>query len=255
MRENEVLRVLVVDDESPARRDIKRMLKKIVGVETVGEGRDGIEAVELIRELRPDLVLLDIQMPGLDGFQVLARLAGLRDFPSVIFITAYDQYALKAFDVHAVDYILKPVDEERLVEAIGRVRRVRKGLEGNPDLEALLQTIGALPKRIAVRCADSLVMVDADDILYATISSGEVRVVAREIEGTARQRSLDELQRELSPGRFMRVHRSYLANLRQIHEITPHFSGSYRLRMGGKGGPVVPLSRGQAKELKKVLKW
>ena len=98
-------------------------------------------------------------------------------------------------------------------------------------------------------------MIDADDILYATISSGEVVVVTRELEGTARQRSLDELERELSTGRFMRVHRSYVANLRQIHEIIPHFSGSYRLRMGGKGGPVIPLSRAQAKELRKMLKW
>ncbi|UCF05255.1 MAG: response regulator transcription factor [bacterium] len=249
------IRALVIDDEKPARGDIKRMLAKIEGIEVVGEAGDGIEAVERIDELRPDLILLDIQMPGLDGFQVLERLAGHEKLPSVIFITAYDQYALRAFEVHAVDYLLKPVDEGRLVGAVDRVRRIRKGTESGPDMETLLQTMNILMRRLAIRKGDAVVMVDTDDVLYATVDAGEVRVVTREFEGASRHRSLDELERELSALQFMRIHRSYLANLKQVHEITPHFSGGYRLRMGGSGGPVIPVSRSQAKELRKLLKW
>jgi DNA-binding LytR/AlgR family response regulator len=249
------IRALVIDDEKPARGDIRRMLAKIEGIKVVGEAGDGIEAVALIDELRPDLILLDIQMPGLDGFQVLDRLSGRDKLPSVIFVTAYDRYALRAFEVHAVDYLLKPVDEERLVGAVDRARRIRKGSESGPDMEALLQTMNLLMRRLPIRRGDAIVMVDSDDVLYATVDAGEVRVVTREFEGASRHRSLDELEREFSPLQFMRIHRSYLANLKQIHEITPHFSGGYRLRMGGPGGPVIPVSRSQAKELRKLLKW
>lgn len=255
MAKRDVLSVLIVDDERPARRDLRRIMEKIDDVEIAGEASDGFDAATKIETLHPDLVLLDIQMPGMDGFQVIGKLAGMEDFPSIIFITAYDQYALRAFEVHAVDYILKPVDERRLAEAVERVRRVRKGLERSPDLDALLETIGYAPKRLALRSGDTLVMVNIDDILYATVSSGDVLVVTRDFEGTANVRSLDELQKELTPGRFVRVHRSYVANISQLHEITPWFSGSYRLQMGGKGGPVIPLSRLYAKKLRKLLKW
>ncbi len=249
------LRVLIADDEKPARRDIRRMLGSIGGVEVVGEAADGPETVELIREIRPDLVLLDIQMPGLDGFQVLGKLEGAGPMPSVVFITAYDEHALRAFEISAVDYILKPVDEKRLARAIEGVRRMRNGIEERPGIEELLEKAGILSGRIALRNGESLVMVDTDDILYATVSQGEVTVVTRDCEGSANCRSLDELQRELPGERFMRVHRSYIANLRQVHEITPRFSGSYRLRMGGSEGPVIPVSRAQAKKLRRRLKW
>jgi two-component system response regulator LytT len=255
MTEKDVLRILVVDDEAPARRDLKRILGKLAGVVIAGEAGDGHEAVKSIRKLRPDVVLLDIQMPGLDGFQVVGRIAGMEREPSVIFITAYDEYALRAFDVHAIDYVLKPVEEKRLAQAIARARRIRTGAEAGPDLAALLGAVGAAPKRIAVRQGESLVMVDVNDILYATVDGGSIKVVAREVEGSVAFRSLDELGRELGPGRFMRVHKSYLANVGRIYEITPWFGGSYKLRMDAKGGPEIPLSRAQAKELRKILRW
>jgi len=255
MVDKERLRILVVDDEAPARRDLKRILGTIAGVEIAGEAGEGHEAVKSIRKLRPDVVLLDIQMPGLDGFQVVSRIADMERMPSVIFVTAYDEYAIKAFEVHAIDYILKPVEEKRLARAIERAQRIRKGAEAGPDLKALLDAVGASPKRLAVRQGESLVMVDANDILYATVSEGSIKVVAREVEGSVAFRSLDELAKELGPGRFMRVHKSYLANINRIYEITPWFSGSYQLRMEGKGGPVIPLSRAQARELRKILKW
>jgi|WetSurMetagenome_2_1015567.scaffolds.fasta_scaffold13204_3 two-component system, LytTR family, response regulator LytT len=255
MAEKERLRVLIVDDEAPARRDLKRILGTIAGVEIAGEAGDGHEAVKLIRKLGPDVVLLDIQMPGLDGFQVVSRIADMESAPSIVFVTAYDEHAIKAFEVHAVDYLLKPVEEKRLAQAIERARRIRKGAEAGPDLTALLGAVGASSKRLAVRQGESLVMVDANDILYATVADGSIKVVAREVEGSVAFRSLDELAKELGPARFMRVHKSYLANINRIYEVTPWFGGSYQLRMEGKGGPVIPLSRAHARELRKILKW
>jgi DNA-binding LytR/AlgR family response regulator len=255
MNEHERLRVLIADDEAPARKDLKRILGKIEGVEVVGEACEGLEAVKLVKKLEPDVVLLDIQMPGLDGFQVVARVSELESAPAIIFVTAYEEYAIRAFDVHAVDYVLKPVEEKRLAEAITRARRVRKGVEAGPDLKALLKAVGASGRRLALRQGECLVMVDVDDVLYATLESGSVKVFARGLEGVVNFRSLDELEKELGPGQFVRVHRSYLANINHIHEITPWFSGSYKLRMEGKGGPVIPLSRAQARELRKILKW
>jgi two-component system response regulator LytT len=255
MVEQELLRVLIVDDEKPARDDIARMLRAIEGIDIVGEAGDGPAAVKAIRKKAPDVVLLDIQMPGLDGFQVLTQLAGLEAMPTVVFITAYDKYALKAFDVHAADYVLKPVDEERLERAMQRAGQIHRGTERRPDLDALLETIGAAPRRMAIRKGDSLVMIDVADIVYATSSGGEVRIVTGNAEGAATFRSLDELQRELPAAGFVRVHRSYLANVDHIHEIRPWFSGSYKLRMRDERGPVIPLSRGYAKAVRKLLRW
>ncbi len=255
MREDVRLGVLIVDDEKPARDDIARMLDKMEGVEIVGEAGDGVEAVREIERLAPDILLLDIRMPGLDGFQVVEKLSGLDETPAVIFVTAFDTYALKAFEVHAADYILKPVDEKRLAEAIDRAARVRRGLETGPDLAALVEAFGDGPRRLALRKNDSVVMVDIDDVLYATSSGGEVKIVTKELEGAASCRSLDELHRELPPSLFVRVHRSYIANIKQIHEIRPWFSGSYQMRMANDKGPVIPLSRGYAKDLRKILKW
>ncbi len=255
MIDNDSLRVLIVDDEAPARRDIRRMLGKMEHIAIAGEAADGLEAVEMIQKTHPDVVLLDIQMPGLDGFQVIEKLENMDEMPAIIFITAYDQYAVRAFEVHAVDYLLKPVEEERLVEAIERMRRIRKGLEQSSDLVALLRTIGGGSKRIPVRQGAGHVMVSEEDILYATLASGDVFIATEGIEGATNFRSLDRLLQELTPGKFVRAHRSYIANLQKIHEITPRPGGSYRLRLGNANGPVIPLSRTQARELRKLLKW
>ncbi len=255
MPDREMLRVLVVDDEKPARKDIARLLGAINGFESIGEAGDGFEAVKAIKSKKPDIILLDIQMPGLDGFQVLKKLSGHEHMPAVIFITAYDEYALEAFEVHAIDYILKPVEEKRLRKALDRAARILRGQQSPPDLAALLNTMNAAPQRLALRREDSHVMVDVSDILFAASSGGEIKVVTSDMEGEASARSLDELQRDLPPKIFVRVHRSYLANINRIHEITPWFSGSFRLRMGDGKGPMIPLSRGYAKQLRKILKW
>ncbi len=255
MNESRKLTVLVVDDEKPARRDIIRILGKVDNVEVTGQAGDGKEALKLMERCEPDIILLDIQMPGLDGFQVLEAFPEDKPLPAVIFITAYDEYALQAFDVHAVDYLLKPVDEERLIEAIDRVRRVKRFDDGGSDIRALLKSLRPGPLRLAVQCGGRLITLDIQDILYATVSAGDVMVAGDGVEGRTSYKSLDELQSELPSDKFIRVHRSYLANIGRIHEILPRPGGSYRLRMGGKEGPVIPLSRSRAGELRKILKW
>jgi two-component system LytT family response regulator len=250
---SETLKVLIVDDERPARRDLTRILGKIEGFEKAGEAGDGLKAVEMIRTGAPDIVLLDIQMPGLDGFQVLGRLGETGDIPPVIFVTAYDQYAIRAFDVHAVDYILKPVDEDRLREALIRARGRVAGTIPRQDLDELLRSVGALTQRVPVRRGSGDVMVNVQEILYACVSDGEVSIVTDDLEGTSSRRSLDELQSELSAGMFMRVHRAYLANIYRIREIIPWENNSFRIRMGNDEGPVIPVSRANARELKRRL--
>ncbi len=251
----DTLKVLIVDDERLARKDLSRMLSRIEGFEKAGEAADGIEAVAKVRDTAPDIVLLDIQMPGLDGFQVLGKLAGSGGaIPPVIFVTAYDQYAVRAFDVHAADYILKPVDEERLREALMRAReRARSGVP-RQDLGELLRSVGALAQRVPVRRGSGVVMVDVQEILYACISEGEVSIVTSDLEGMSPRRSLDELQSELPAGMFMRVHRAYLANIYRIREIIPWETGSFRLKMGSDDGPVIPVSRANARELRSRLR-
>jgi DNA-binding LytR/AlgR family response regulator len=250
---NETMKVLIVDDEKPARKDLTRILGKIEGFDKAAEAGDGIEALEKIRDLSPDIVLLDIQMPGLDGFQVLGRVGEGGEIPPVIFVTAYDQYAIRAFDVHAVDYILKPVDEDRLREALGRARERARGTMPKQDLDELLLSVGALSQRVPVRRGAGTVMVDVQEILYACVSDGEVTVVTDDLEGTSSRRSLDELQSELPAGMFMRVHRAYLANVYRIREIVPWENNSFRIRMGTDEGPVIPVSRANAKELRRRL--
>ncbi len=250
---SETLKVLIVDDERPARKDLTRILGKIEGFVKVGEASDGLKAVEMIRTGAPDIVLLDIQMPGLDGFQVLGRLGETGDIPPVIFITAYDQYAMRAFNVHAVDYILKPVDEDRLREALIRARERAAGTAPRQNLDELLRSVGALAQRVPVRRGSGVVMVDVQEILYACVSDGEVSIVTDDLEGISSRRSLDELQSELPAGMFMRVHRAYLANVYRIHEIIPWESNSFRIRMGSDEGPVIPVSRANARELKRRL--
>ncbi len=250
---SETLKVLIVDDERPARRDLTRILGKIEGFEKAGEAGDGLKAVEMIRAGAPDVVLLDIQMPGLDGFQVLGKLGETGDIPPVIFVTAYDRYAIRAFDVHAVDYILKPVDEDRLREALGRARDRAQGTAPRQELDELLRSVGALTQRVPVRRGSGVVMVDVQEILYACVSDGEVSIVTHELEGTSSRRSLDELQSELPAGMFMRVHRAYLANVYKIREIIPWENNSFRIRMGSDDGPVIPVSRANARELKRRL--
>jgi len=253
------LRAVVVDDEPLAREELVHLLTSFPEVEVVGEGANGVEGMELIERERPNLAFLDIRMPGLDGFQVVRHLARRQIVPQIVFVTAYDQYAIKAFEVSATDYLLKPVDKKRLAAAIekakGRLGRVDAAA---PNLEALLGALGRRGehlRRIPVKRGDRLGLIDADSLAYAYIADGTVYAVTATACEVTGYRTLEELEADLDPELFMRVHRSYLANINKVTEIIPWFSGTYRLKMADRAGTEIPLSRAQAKRLRRLMKW
>jgi two-component system, LytTR family, response regulator LytT len=218
-----------------------------------------VEALTVIEECQPDVVMLDVQMPGLTGFEVARRVmqAGLESH--VVFVTAFDQYAIDAFEVNAVDYLLKPVEPARLQTAVERVRK-RLAAEkpaAKPDLEQLLQMLGDRQGRreqLAIKVEDRFLLVHTDEVVHASVEDDEIRVVTNSLSGTSNYRTLDELQTRLDPAVFWRVHRSHLVNINKIKEIVPWFSRNYILRMKDGKGSEIPVSRSQTRRLREYLK-
>jgi two-component system LytT family response regulator len=253
------LRVLVVDDEPPARERLRRMLAEVESVEVIGEAGDGVRALEMITALAPDLVLLDIQMPELDGFGVIEA---LKDPPAVIFVTAYDDYAIRAFEVNATDYLLKPFNRERLKGAISRAReeRARDSALGAAERFAtrfapLLENLasqGQYLARLAVCDRHNIRVLDVDEVDWIGIAKDQVLVHVGDKAYPIRY-ALAKLEARLDPRRFFRAHRSAIVNLDRVEEIIPWFKGSHKLRL--TTGAEVELSRAQGRELRKILHW
>jgi len=272
---------LIIDDEQLARDELKYLLDQVGGVEVVAQGTNGIEAVDLIEEHRPDLVFLDVQMPGLDGFAVIKRLmdrnkstaamgeACGEPLPQIVFATAYDQYAVRAFDVNAVDYLLKPFDVSRVRQAVDRVRGRMAGSAADApgsampesQVDALLRLLnrpqGALrtpqPAKLIVQAQSRLLLVDQAEICYAAIDEGVIRVVTDKFEGQSKCRTLEELLDLLDPGMFWRAHRGFVVNINHIREVVPWFKSSYQLRMDDKRQTEIPVSRGQTRRLRELF--
>lgn len=258
------IRTVIVDDEPLALEELAFQLNAFEDIDVIAQGTNGIEASQLIKETDPDLVILDIQMPGMDGFQVIREVTEKEGhIPKVVFVTAYDHYAIKAFEVNAVDYLLKPIDEEILQRAIQRVRKETKDTgEARHQLETLLRSMEPpspppprRSNRISVKKGSRIFLVDTSDIAYAYISEGVVFVVTNTLEGMTSYRTLEELEIDLDPQVFWRVHRGYIANIDRVIEVIPWFSGTYRLVMDDPEKREIPLSRTQAKKLRKILKW
>ncbi len=254
------LSTLIVDDEKPARDELAFLLKSMPEVSVVGQARNGLEALTFIKEKSPDLVFLDVQMPGLDGFGVIKKL--VKDkvrLPQIVFATAYDHYAVQAFEVSAVDYLLKPFDRGRLSKAIARARKFKES-EPSADerFRALLEQVGARgpapPAKLLLKTQQRLLLVDADEMVYATIEDGLITIVTRELEGHSNFRTLEELQEGLDAKRFWRAHRSYLVNINHIKEVVPWFKSSYQLRMDDRRASTVPVSRAQTRRLRELVK-
>jgi two-component system, LytTR family, response regulator LytT len=259
---NSDLRAVVVDDEQPAREEVCYLLGEIGGVQVVGQASDGIEALEVIEAESPDLVMLDVQMPGLTGFEVARRLFDAGIESQLVFVTAYDQHAIQAFDVNAVDYLLKPVEAARLTTAVDRVRR-RLASERRParptgaELDRLLHLLSQRQEhreQLAVRISDRLLLIQADEVVHASVENDVITVVTNSLSGTSNYRTLDELQARLDPAVFWRVHRSHLVNINKIKEIVPWFSRNYILKMKDAKGSEIPVSRSQTKRLREYLK-
>ena len=250
---------LIVDDEQPARDELAYLLKAIPDVEVVGQGKNGVEAVTLIRELNPHMVFLDVQMPGLDGLGVIKKLLDRKArMPYVVFATAYDHYAVQAFEVNAIDYLLKPIARGRLEKAVAKARREIEGAEPTAQkLDRLVQLVEERPlpqrSKLLVKSAGRLVLVNSDDIIYASIEDGVITIVTREIEGESNFRTVEELQGNLDPNTFWRAHRSYLVNINRIREVVPWFKSSYQIKMDDRKQTEIPVSRAQTRKLRELF--
>ncbi|GAC1420870.1 MAG: LytTR family DNA-binding domain-containing protein [Acidobacteriaceae bacterium] len=268
------LSALIIDDEPLARQELVYLLQSAGEVEIVAQGSNGIEAVELIRTHRPDVVFLDVQMPALDGFAVLKKLRDARtELPQIVFATAFDQYAVRAFEVNAVDYLLKPFDRERVLKAVDKVRtRIAQQAEAaggsaepmttDARLDALLRLVetrtqqpAARPHtgKVIVRAQNRLLLVDQREICFASIESGAISVVTATVAGQSNCRTLEELMEQLDPEAFWRAHRSFVVNIQHIREVVPWFKSSYQLRMDDPKKTEIPVSRAQTKRLRELF--
>ncbi len=290
------LTALVIDDEPLARQELQYLLDAAGDVVVLAHGSNGIEAVDLIRSHRPDVIFLDVRMPGLDGFAVLKKVLALdrrAKLPQIVFATAFDQYAVKAFEVNAVDYLLKPFDTKRVVKTLEKVRaHVSSAGEAAAEtqgsgaenllagrvagaeakLDALLRMVeehaaqiaapsasaapGGLPRpgKVVVRAQSRLLLVDQREVCFATIERGRISVVTKTVEGDSNCRTLEELMEQLDPEQFWRAHRSFLVNIQHIREVVPWFKSSYQLRMDDRKHTEVPVSRSQTRRLRELFK-
>ncbi len=253
------IKTLIVDDEQPARDELSFLLKAFPDIEIAGQGKNGIEAVNLIRELEPQLVFLDVQMPGLDGLGVIKRLLDKKvRLPLFVFATAYDHYAVHAFEVNALDYLLKPIARSRLEKTIEKIRRVLETAGTTHEkLDRLVQMIEERPAlqkaKLMVKSGGRLFLVDSEDVVYASIEDGVISIVTKDLEGQSNLRTVEELQGILDANTFWRVHRSYLVNINRIKEIVPWFKSSYQLRMDDRKQTEIPVSRAQTRKLRELL--
>ncbi|BDC50136.1 DNA-binding response regulator [Bryobacterales bacterium F-183] len=250
---------LIVDDEKLAREELNFLLRDYPDIEILATAENGIEAVRLIEDLEPDLVFLDVNMPGLDGMGVIRTLRE-KDIPLPHFVlaTAYDQYAVEAFRLDALDYVLKPIEKERLEETLDRARRVvaEKGPPADATEAALPRPSSPTPMRtkLLVRAQNRNLIVDAQDMIYATIEDGVISVVTTSIEGMLNYRTLEELQSNLDPDHFWRAHRSYIVNIDRIKEVIPWFNSSFQIKMTDKKETEIPVSRVQTKRLRNLFR-
>jgi two-component system LytT family response regulator len=264
-----ILKTLIVDDESLARRGLIHRLKNIADIKIVGEARNGREALKLIEEMKPDLVFLDIQMPGVSGFEVVQQLE-IETMPIILFLTAYDEYAVRAFEVNALDYILKPIDEDRLHQVLDKVRANLSQKRALKQKSQLLQLVSDLsgenissleelenkdvtellqkePSRLAIRDGGRTTWVNQDDIEWIDAAGDYMCVQALGVTYIMRK-TMKELEKELDENILQRIHRSTIVNVTQVKEMEAHINGEYFLTLDS--GHRVKLSRTYKDKLK-----
>ena len=249
------LRAVIADDEPLARERIRSLLESEPDVEVVRECRDGLEAVAAIEEERPDLVFLDVQMPELDGFGVIERI-GVENAPVVVFVTAFDEYALQAFEVNAVDYLMKPFDRERFRKALARARsqvQRDKGGDLNRKLLALIQELKVphgYVERVVVKSSGRIFFLKTDEIDWIEAAGNYIRVFAGSESHLLRE-TMNSFEQKLDPNRFIRIHRSTIVRIDRIAELQPLFHGDYLVVL--QGGKRLTLSRGYRERLSGIL--
>jgi two-component system, LytTR family, response regulator LytT len=248
-----VLSAIVADDEALARDEMKFLLGQIPDIEVIATASNGLEALDLIEKLDPAVAFLDIQMPGLDGLGVLKRLRERQiEPPHIVFATAFDQFAVEAFRLQAMDYILKPVDKERLEETVARARRATAERVSEPPPASLPRPVIPFTK-LLLRAGPRNLIVDPQELIYATIDDGIITMVTSQGDGQANFRTLEDLQAVLDPDLFWRAHRSFVVNINRIREVVPWFKSTYQLKMDDKKGTEIPVSRMQSRRLREML--
>jgi len=248
------MRSLIIDDEEPARARLGRMLAVHADIVLAGEARDGLEAISQIEVLQPELIFLDIQMPGLTGFEVLQSLPPDVPVPLVIFVTGFDQYALAAFEANALAYLMKPVEADRLAQALDRARKLT-GAAGEAEREQLLRVVREAPKplqQIVCRKRDRLVLTPPDQILWFQMEDGVVKAHTAADTFTVNYQ-LGELEAGLPPAAFFRARREVLVNLTRIREIHPYFKSGFLLVMADTAATEIVVSERQARSLRQRI--
>jgi two-component system, LytTR family, response regulator LytT len=245
---------IIADDEPLARDELKFLLDQIGDVEVVATATNGLEALDAIERLDPALAFLDIQMPGLDGLSVVRRLLERQiDPPHIIFSTAFDQYAIEAFRLDAMDYLLKPVDRERLEQTVIRARKIVADRISEPAIPVPATRPNAGFTKLLLKNGARNLIIDPQELIYATIDAGVITMVTAQTEGQANFRTLEELQAAIDPDLFWRAHRSFIVNINKIREVVPWFKSTYQLKMDDKKGTEIPVSRMQSRRLREML--
>ena len=234
-----MLKALVVDDEAPARSELRYLLGEAGGVEVVGEASNTIEALQLIKAIPYDVIFLDINMPGLTGVQLAEVLAGLARPPAIVFVTAHSEHAVKAFEVNAADYLVKPVELDRLKRSISK-------------LEPAAEQAPARIERIPVEKAGKKLLVSVDDILYV-MAKDDYSYLYTAADRYLSTISLAQLEAKLEPVGFFRIHRRYVVNLSRVKEVVPMYGGTLLLTLTDEAATQIPVSRRRVPSLKKAL--
>ena len=233
------------------------LLKDFPDVEILASASNGLEGVAMIEELEPELVLLDVQMPGMDGLGVIAKVRESGGpVPHFVLTTAFDQYAVEAFRLEALDYLLKPIEKDRLAESVARTKRIveEKHNQQEKSLDGSNGKANSHRNKLLVRTNNRNFIVDVQDLVYATIDDGMITVATAQFEGQSNYRTIEELQSNLDPDLFWRVHRSFLVNINKIREVIPWFKSSFQLKMNDRKQTEIPVSRIQTRRLRTLLK-
>lgn len=242
------IKVVVIDDEYLAIEELSFLLSKVPYIRILGKGEGGIEGLKLVEELKPDLVFVDVKMPDITGIQFSKEIKRRNIDCKIIFTTAYDQYAIEAFDVDAIDYILKPYEEERVLRAVSKAKDI---IKNNNVVSNKVSENNIILNKLPLLKDDKLVLIDVEDILLIHTEDRNIYIKTN-TETFISSYSLQELEERLKAKGFFRTHRSYLVNLNKIKEITPWFNGTYVATLEGSNKEV-PISRNQVKSFKQIL--
>jgi two-component system LytT family response regulator len=254
-----VMKAFLVDDEALALKRLQRMLAVTGRVEIAGTSTDPVEAVEAILKTKPDVLFLDIEMPGMTGFQMLSELDPQQQ-PLIVFTTAYDQYALEAFGVNSVDYLLKPIEAPQLARALDKVDRMRGGTEPRPEIRALLDRIAALaaggqstyPDRIASRTGERVELIELARVTHF-FARDKLTYAATAAKNHVVDHTIQELEQKVDPRKFVRIHRAILLNLDYVHELHTWFAGRMMVRLKDEKHTELTVSRDRVRALKERL--